>query len=238
MTPHINANDDDFAKLVLMPGDPLRAKYIAEHYLENAKLVSTVRNVLMYTGFYKGRKISICASGMGVPSIGIYSYELFSQYGVEAIIRIGSGGSFKADLKNYSLVLATSAYSDSTSFRKNLLVNDESNVALPNSELNDSIKKHAKKLNLKLEEGRILSEDAFYSVFSVEDRVKNSGGAVAVEMEAYGLFTVAEKLHKKAATILTISDNLITHEYTTAEERQNSFNQMMELALSISEDFE
>lgn len=99
MTPHINAKDDDFAKLVLMPGDPLRAKYIAEHYLENAKLVSTVRNVLMYTGFYKGRKISICASGMGVPSIGIYSYELFSQYGVEAIIRIGSGGSFKADLK-------------------------------------------------------------------------------------------------------------------------------------------
>lgn len=99
MTPHINAKDNAFAKLVLMPGDPLRAKYIADNYLENVELVSDVRNVFMYTGFYQGNKISVCASGMGVPSIGIYAYELFNQYGVEAIVRIGSAGSFKADLK-------------------------------------------------------------------------------------------------------------------------------------------
>ncbi|PWC08971.1 purine-nucleoside phosphorylase [Mycoplasmopsis arginini] len=238
MTPHINAKDNAFAKLVLMPGDPLRAKYIADNYLENVELVSDVRNVFMYTGFYQGNKISVCASGMGVPSIGIYAHELFNQYGVEAIVRIGSAGSFKADLKNYELVLASTAYSESTAFRNSIIKGDKNNIAIPSTELNQLILSHAKDLNMNIHFDRILSEDAFYGDESVEERVQKSGGAVCVEMEAYGLFTVAEKLNKKAATLLTISDNLITHEYTTSEERQNSFNAMMKLALSLAKDFQ
>ncbi|MBN4089426.1 purine-nucleoside phosphorylase [Mycoplasma enhydrae] len=238
MTPHINAKDNAFAKLVLMPGDPLRAKYIADNYLENVELVSDVRNMLMYTGYYNGNKISICASGMGVPSIGIYAYELFDQYGVEVIVRIGSAGSFKADIKNYEMVLASDAYSESSAFRSSIIRGNSSNIAKPSSDLNRLILDNAKELNMNIHFERILSEDAFYADQTVEERVKKSGGAVCVEMEAYGLFTVAEKLNKKAATILTISDNLVTHEYTTSEERQNSFNEMMKLALSLAKDFQ
>lgn len=238
MTPHINAKEGAFAKLVLMPGDPLRAKYIADNYLENVELVSDVRNVFMYTGYYQGNKISVCASGMGVPSIGIYSYELFDKYGVEAIIRIGSAGSFKADLKNYEIVLASSAYSESNAFRNSIIKGDKNNISIPNHELNELILKNARDLNMNVHFDRILSEDAFYADESVEERIEKSGGAVCVEMEAYGLFTVAEKLNKKAATLLTISDNLVTHEYTTSEERQNSFNDMMKLALSVAKDFQ
>ncbi|WP_330463255.1 purine-nucleoside phosphorylase [Metamycoplasma gateae] len=238
MTPHINAKEGAFAKLVLMPGDPLRAKYIADNYLEDVELVSDVRNVFMYTGYYQGNKISVCASGMGVPSIGIYSYELFDKYGVEAIIRIGSAGSFKADLKNYEIVLASSAYSESNAFRNSIIKGDKNNISIPNHELNELILKNARDLNMNVHFDRILSEDAFYADESVEERIEKSGGAVCVEMEAYGLFTVAEKLNKKAATLLTISDNLVTHEYTTSEERQNSFNDMMKLALSVAKDFQ
>ncbi|PYF43688.1 purine-nucleoside phosphorylase [Metamycoplasma alkalescens] len=239
MTPHINAKENAFAKLVLMPGDPLRAKYIADTYLENVELVSSVRNVFMYTGYYQGNKISVCASGMGVPSIGIYSYELFSEYGVEAIVRIGSAGSLKADLKNREMVLASSAYSQSTSFRNEIIKNaKDEHVAYPNKELNDLIIKNAKDLNMHVHLDKILTEDAFYTFQTPEEREKISDGAVCVEMEAYGLFSVAEKLNKKAATLLTISDNLITHEYTTSEERQNSFNDMMKLALSLAKDFQ
>ncbi|AZG68698.1 purine-nucleoside phosphorylase [Mycoplasma struthionis] len=238
MTPHINAKDGAFAKLVLMPGDPLRAKYIADNYLENVELVSNVRNVFMYTGTYQGHKVSVCASGMGVPSIGIYSYELFSQYGVEAIVRIGSAGSFRAELKNYEIVLADSAYSESTAFRSNMIAGAKETVAYPDNKLNDLIRKHADKLGMKINEGRIMSEDAFYSITPALDRAKQAGDALCVEMEAYGLFSVAERLNKKAACLLTISDNLVTHEYTTSEERQNSFNEMMKLALALAEDFQ
>ncbi|AZZ65282.1 purine-nucleoside phosphorylase [Metamycoplasma phocicerebrale] len=238
MTPHINAKEGAFAKLVLMPGDPLRAKYIAENYLEKVELVSNVRNMLMYTGYYEGNKISVCASGMGVPSIGIYSYELFDQYGVEAIIRIGSAGSFREDIKNYEMVLASSAYSASSTFRNSIIRGDNNNIATPSHELNELILKRAKELKMDIHFDRVLSEDAFYADQTVQERVTKSGGAVCVEMEAYGLFTVAEKLNKKAATILTISDNLVTHEYTTSEERQNSFNEMMKLSLSLAKDFQ
>ena len=234
MTPHISAKKGDFAKLVLMPGDPLRAKYIADNYLKNVKLVSSVRNVLMYTGEYNGKKVSVCASGMGVASIGIYSYELFNFYGVEAIVRIGSAGSFKAELKNYDLVLANDAYGENVAFRDALLRNKDT-IAKPSKQLNELIEKNAKKLNKKLNIGRVMSEEAFYSDKSIEERLKNSGNAICVEMESYGLFSVAERLNKQAACLLTISDNLITKEYTTSEERQNSFNGMMELALSLVE---
>ncbi|TPE57736.1 purine-nucleoside phosphorylase [[Mycoplasma] falconis] len=238
MTPHINAKDGAFAKLVLMPGDPLRAKFIADNFLENVELVSNVRNVFMYTGYYQGNKVSICASGMGVPSIGIYSYELFSEYGVEAIVRIGTAGSFREDIKNFEMVLAESAYSQNTPFRANLILGDNNPVAHPDKNLNELIKNNAKELNMKVHEERILTEDAFYSAIPMEERVKMSGGAVCVEMEAYALFTVAEKLGKKAATLLTISDNLVTKEFTTSEQRQTAFKEMMKLALSLAKDFQ
>ena len=168
MTPHISAKKGDFAKLVLMPGDPLRAKYIADTYLKNVKLVSSVRNVLMYTGEYNGKKVSVCASGMGVASIGIYSYELFNFYGVEAIVRIGSAGSFKAELKNYDLVLANDAYGENVAFRDALLRNKDT-IAKPSKKLNELIEKNAKKLNKKLNIGRVMSEEAFYSDKSIEE---------------------------------------------------------------------
>ncbi|MGX9339549.1 MULTISPECIES: purine-nucleoside phosphorylase [unclassified Mycoplasma] len=238
MTPHINAKENAFAKLVLMPGDPLRAKYIADNYLENVELVSNVRNVLMYTGFYQGNKVSVCASGMGVPSIGIYAYELFKEYGVEAIVRIGSAGSFKAELKNYEIVLASSAYSESTAFRSSIIKGDKNNIAIPSHDLNELILDYAKKLGMDVHFERILSEDAFYTEKTISERIETSGGAVCAEMEAYGLFTVAERLNKKAATLLTISDNLVTNEFTTSEERQNSFNGMMKIALALAKDFQ
>ncbi|AWX42861.1 purine nucleoside phosphorylase [Metamycoplasma cloacale] len=238
MTPHINAKDGAFAKLVLMPGDPLRAKYIADTYLTDAKLVSDVRNVFMYTGYYNGHKVSVCASGMGVPSIGIYSYELFKEYGVEAIIRIGSAGSFKAEIKNYSLVLADSAYGENIAFRNGILPGHTETVVMPTKSLNKEIMDKAKSLNMNVLEKRVMTEEAFYTDKTVEERVEISGGAVCVEMESYGLFSVAEKLGKKAACLLTISDNLVTHEYTTSEERQNSFNEMMKLALSVAENYQ
>ncbi|RMA77512.1 purine-nucleoside phosphorylase [Metamycoplasma subdolum] len=238
MTPHINAKDGAFAKLVLMPGDPLRAKYIAETYLEKVELVSNVRNVLMYTGYYQGNKVSVCASGMGSASIGIYSHELFNDYGVEAIIRIGSSGSFKANLKNYEVVLAKDVYGENIAFREAMLPGRTEHVVYPSNELNDLIKKYAKDLKIKLHFDRVLTEEAFYSYKSAEERSKMAGGAVCVEMESYALFSVAEKLGKKAACLLTISDNLITHEYTTSEERQTAFNEMMKIALNVAKDFQ
>ncbi|ACF07145.1 purine nucleoside phosphorylase [Metamycoplasma arthritidis] len=238
MTPHINAKDGAFAKLVLMPGDPLRAKFIADNFLEDAKLVSDVRNVLMYTGYYQGNKVSVCASGMGTASIGIYSFELFNEYGVEAIVRIGSAGSFKAEIKNFDVILAKDAYGENVAFRESMIPNDRSNIATPDKKLNALILKNAKELNMPIKEERVLTEEAFYTTKSAQDRVELSGGAVCVEMESYSLFSVAERLNKKAACILTISDNLITHEYTTSEQRQNSFKEMMKLALSLAKDFQ
>ena len=238
MTPHINAKPNDFAKLVLMPGDPLRAKYIAEKYLTNARLVSSVRNVLMYTGEYKGNKVSICASGMGVPSIGIYAHELFKEYGVEAIIRIGSAGSFKAEIKNYDTILAKDAFGENLFFRDGFFPGNKDTIVYPNKELNNLIIKHAKELGKEIKVDRVYTEEAFYCKKTPQQRIDLSNGAVCVEMESYGLFTVAEALNKKAACLLTISDNLITHEYTTAEERQTAFHEMMEIALEVAKDFQ
>lgn len=231
MTPHINAKKGEIAKTVLMPGDPLRAKFIAENFLTNVKQVNTVRNMFMYTGEYKGKQVTIAGSGMGQPSIGIYSYELFKFYDVDTIVRIGSAGSYKNDLKLYELVLATEAYSDSNVFAKNLL-HENTNVLLASSELNERIKASAQKLNVNLTQGRIHSSDIFYSDIPLEQRIEETQ-ALCVEMESYALFANAKKLGKKAACLLTISDNLITKEETSAEERQNKFLQMMEVALGI-----
>ncbi|MBZ4195615.1 purine-nucleoside phosphorylase [Mycoplasma tauri] len=234
MTPHINAKAGQIAKVVLMPGDPLRAKYIADTFLdEGYEIVNTVRNMLMFTGTYKGRKITIAASGMGCPSIGIYSYELFNFYGVEKIVRIGSAGSYKADLKLYDTVLVDSCYSDSNAFRR-LVVNDHSSVAYPSVELNEELEKHARELNIPLTKVRAHSSDVFYSSVPLEERIKETQ-ADCVEMESYALFTNAERLGKKAACLLTISDNLITHEETTPEERQSAFTNMMKIALELAQ---
>lgn len=231
MTPHINAKKEDVAKTVLMPGDPLRAKFIAENFLKNVKLINTVRNMFMYTGTYNDKKITVAGSGMGQPSIGIYSYELFNFYDVDNIIRIGSAGSYKEDLKLYELVLATEAYSDSAIFSENLL-DAETNVLSSSNELNKKIEESAKRVNVKLTKGRIHSSDVFYSSIPLNERIKKTK-AICVEMESYALFANAKKLGKNAACLLTISDNLITNEETSSDERQNKFIKMMEVALGI-----
>ena len=234
-TPHNGAENGAFAKTVLMPGDPLRAKFIAETFLENPKLVTSVRNVLGYTGTYNGKEISVMASGMGMPSIGIYSYELFSQYGVETIVRIGSAGSYTADLNLYDVVLAESAYSES-SFAKTQN-GCEDDVIYPSREINDKLLAAAEKLGIPCKEVRIHSSDVFYQDANRGSftRYPENHGAMCVEMESFALFHNANVLGKKAACLLTISDSLVTHEETTAEERQNAFTAMMKVALELAE---
>lgn len=233
MTPHISAKKEDIAKTVIMPGDPLRAEFIAQRFLDPGyKKVNVVRNMFMFTGTYKGKPITIAGSGMGCPSIGIYSYELFKFYDVDTIVRIGSAGSYKADLGLYEVVLASEAIADGTAYRKLVLGKDEL-IAKPSAELNDEIKQIASKLNINLHVDRIHSSDVFYSSVPLEERI-NTTKASCVEMESYALFTNAEKLGKKAACLLTISDNLITNELTTAEQRQTAFTKMMEIALNLA----
>ncbi|QDY86833.1 purine-nucleoside phosphorylase [Mycoplasma anserisalpingitidis] len=233
MTPHISAKKEDIAKTVIMPGDPLRAEFIAQKFLDPGyKKVNVVRNMFMFTGTYKGKPITIAGSGMGCPSIGIYSYELFKFYDVDTIVRIGSAGSYKADLGLYEVVLASEAIADGTAYRKLVLGKDEL-IAKPSAELNDEIKQIASRLNINLHVDRIHSSDVFYSSVPLEERI-NTTKASCVEMESYALFTNAEKLGKKAACLLTISDNLITNELTTAEQRQTAFTKMMEIALNLA----
>lgn len=233
-TPHNSAEKGQFAKTVLMPGDPLRAQFIAETFLENAELVTSVRNVYGYTGTYNGKKVSVMASGMGMPSIGIYSYELFKFYDVENIIRIGSAGAYSPDLKLYDVVLATSAYSESTYAKTQN--GDTRNILYPNAELCERIRNSSKKLDIKLHEGMIHSSDVFYressDYLTQDENVKNS---LACEMESFALFHNAEVLGKKAACLLTISDSFVYPEVTTPEERQKSFTNMMKVALDAAE---
>ena len=228
-TPHNMANMGDIAKVVLMPGDPLRAKYIAETYLDDVVQFNNVRNMFGYTGTYKGKKVSVMGSGMGMPSIGIYSFELFSQYGVEAIIRIGSAGSYREDYEIYDVVLASGAYSESNYAK--VLTGNEASITYPSAELNDLIKATAEELDLDLKEGVIHSSDIFYHIDEAYKKGIEDNNCVAVEMESFALFENAKALNKKAACLLTISDSLVTHEETTAEERQTSFNKMITIAL-------
>jgi len=229
MTPHIQAKKDEFAKTVLMPGDPLRAKYIADTFLSDVVEVNTIRNMLMYTGTYKGKKVSICGSGMGVPSIGIYSYELFKFYDVDTIIRIGSAGAYSEDLKIYDVVLVTEAYSDSDTFSK-LVLNEASHLAYPSEKINEKLCLSAQELNVTLHKTRTHSSDVFYSSRSLEDTIKDTG-AKCVEMESTGLFVNAKATGKQAACLLSISDHLLTSEATSAHDRQTTFNDMIQVAL-------
>lgn len=233
-TPHISAPEGAFAPTVLMPGDPLRAKFIAETFLDDPQLVTSVRNVLGYTGTYKGKPVSVMASGMGMPSIGIYSYELFKFYGVENIIRIGSAGSYRDWLNVMDVTLAESAVSDSTYAKVQGGVTDAR--ILPNAELNAVIQQKAKELNIELKMSVVHSSDVFYSdpsQGSWQDIAERTGSD-CVEMESFALFHNANMLGKRAACLLTISDSFVSHVELTSEERQNSFTEMMKLALETA----
>lgn len=232
-SPHNQAQVGQIAKTVLMPGDPLRAKYIADTFLEDAVLVNTVRNMFAYTGTYKGKEITVMGSGMGMPSIGIYSYELYSFYGVENIIRIGSAGAYSPDLNLYDVLLVSEAWSESTYAKAQN--GTSKRILKANTSLNNKIKKAAEKLNIPLHVGRIHSSDVFYrEEKNFHEVAFQKYGCLAVEMESFALFHNAKVLGKKAACLLTISDSLVTHEATTAEERQNAFTNMMKIALQLA----
>ncbi len=228
-TPHIEAKPDDFASTVLMPGDPLRAKFIAENFLDNAKCVTRVRNILGYTGTYKGKAISVMGSGMGVPSISIYATELYTHYNVENIIRIGSCGAVRDDIKIRDIVIGMSASTDSNVNRMRLNHCDFSPCA--DFTLLRKVADTADKLGQKIHVGNIFTADLFYTpqpeMFSAMEKY----GILAVEMEAAGLYGVAAECGKKALTVLTVSDHIKTGEKTTADERETTFKEMMLLTL-------
>ncbi len=233
-TPHIEANKGDFADVVLMPGDPMRAKLIADTYLEDVKQVNQVRGMLGYTGTYKGKRVSVMSSGMGMPSIGIYSYELFSVYGVKAIIRIGSAGSYVSELALGDVVLTEYAWSES-SFGKVQNGNPDQ-VKLPSSRLNDAIKSTAERMDEHIPVVPVHSTDVFYQAGPADyfKDVNKEHGCACVEMESFGLFHNADALGKEAACLLTISDSFVLNEKMSASDRQNSFHRMIRIALETA----
>ena len=227
-TAHNEAEKGEIARIVLMPGDPLRARHIAQTYLDQPAQFNAVRGMLGYTGEYRGRKVSVMGSGMGMPSIGIYSYELFRFYDVDAIIRVGSAGAYVSELNLFDLVLADSAWSESTYA---LAQSGESqDVQQPDPQLNEIIRSAAHKLQVPLHEGRIHSSDVFYHEQDELARYR-SHGCVCVEMESFALFHNARVCGKQAACLLTISDSLISGVQTSAAQRERAFGQMMETAL-------
>ena len=233
-TPHIAAEMGDFAKTVLMPGDPLRAQFIAETFLQDVRQVTSVRGMLGFTGTYEGRPISVMGSGMGMPSIGIYSYELYKFYGVENIVRIGSAGSYTDKARLFDVVLASGAVSES-SYAKTQS-GFEGHITFPSRELNEKLRASAAKLGIPLIEGNIHSSDVFYRQPSDAkptywEKLRDEQGCLCVEMESFALFANAQVLGKQAACLLTISDSFVSPELTTAEQRQKSFTDMMKVAL-------
>lgn len=227
-TAHNEAEKGEIARIVLMPGDPLRARHIAQTYLDQPVQFNAVRGMLGYIGEYRGRKVSVMGSGMGMPSIGIYSYELFRFYDVDAIIRVGSAGAYVSELNLFDLVLADSAWSESTYA---LAQSGESqDVQQPDPQLNEIIRSAAHKLQVPLHEGRIHSSDVFYHEQDELARYR-SHGCVCVEMESFALFHNARVCGKQAACLLTISDSLISGVQTSAAQRERAFGQMMETAL-------
>ena len=230
-TPHNSAALGDFSKTVLMPGDPLRAKVIAETFLEDAKLVNNVRGIHGYTGTYKGTPVSVMASGMGCPSIGIYSYELFTQYGVDNIIRIGSAGAISPDLKLRDVVAGMGACTNSSFAQQYRLPGTFAPIC--NYDLLTFATEAAKELGVRMPVGNLFSSDTFYdAAASTMEWAKM--GCMAVEMEAAALYCNAAYTHKRALAICSISDSLVTGEELDADERQNSFTNMMKIALEIA----
>lgn len=231
-TPHNEAKIGDIAKTVLMPGDPLRAKFLAETYLEDVHQFNGVRNMLGYTGTYKGKKVSIMGSGMGMPSIGIYSYELFNEYGVESIIRIGSCGSLQKNIHLRDIIIAQGACTDSRFAHQYELPGTFS--AISSFELLEKAVCLAKEKGVTYHVGNTISSDVFYHADAGSSEKWASMGCLGVEMEAYALFATAAYFKKKALTILTVSDSLVSNEVTTAQEREKTFTAMMEIALELA----
>jgi len=241
-TPHINAAPGDFGQTVLMPGDPLRSKFIAETYLEDAKLVNNVRGIQGYTGFYKGTRVSVMASGMGMPSIGIYSHELYHVFGVENIMRIGSAGAIQPQIRLRDIVLGQGACTDSRWASQFHLAGDFAPIC--SFHMLKTAVELAEEMGLPYHVGNLLSSDRFYGDDAgvPECLQANAGwqkmGVMAIEMEAAALYMNAARCGKNALAICTVSDHILTGEVTTAEERQNSFTQMMELALETAKKLE
>ena len=232
LTPHIGCTPEDFAKTVLMPGDPLRAKMIAETYLTDAKLVNNIRGIQGYTGYYKGKRVSVMASGMGMPSIGIYSYELYNVFNVESIIRVGSAGGLNRSLKLFDIVIAQGACTNS---------NYAHNFALPgifapiaDFGLLRKAAENCESKGLPYKVGNILSSDTFYND-AVDQGAWTKMGVLAVEMESAALYMNAARAGKKALCICTISDLIFSGEETTPEQRQNAFHDMIQVALYVAE---
>lgn len=225
MSIHINANQEDISNIVLMPGDPLRAKFIAETYLSDYKLINSTRNMYGYTGLYKNKKISVISSGMGNPSMGIYSYELFKDYNVDTIIRIGTCGSYKEDINLFDLILVDNSYSNSS---YGIDMNYNNNFIKSNEEINKVIEETASNCGINIIKGNIHTTDTFYNKDYSEYLKYN---CVGVEMETFALFINAKILNKKASAILTVSDNLLTKQLISKEEREKSVIKMIELGL-------
>lgn len=231
-TAHNSAIKGDFAKTVLMPGDPLRAKYIAETYLENPRQVTAVRNMFGYTGTYHGKEISVMGAGMGMPSIGIYSYELFNFYDVENIIRIGSAGALQDNMKLMDVVIGMGACTDSNYAYQYGLPGTFAPIA--DYELMNRAIEVAHRQGTNVVVGNVLSSDVFYNARNDVNDLWRGMGVLAVEMEAAALYMNAAKAGKKALCMLTISDHIYTGEKLSAEDRQLGFGKMMEIALELA----
>ena len=231
MTPHINAKKEEIAKVVIMPGDPMRAKFIADAYLENAKLVNNVRGMYAYTGLFHGKKITVMASGMGMPSIGIYSYELFHFYDVDYIIRIGTAGSYQTDLNVYDVLLVEESYSDSSYAQ--VQNGSTQDIIRASQMLNQKMIEVAKQMNQPLVTGRVYSTDVFYKNQNDRFQIAEKHQCLACEMESFALFHNANITNKQAACLLTISNHFITGEETTPQEREKNLTKMIELALEV-----
>lgn len=230
-TPHNGAEKGHIAKKILLPGDPLRAKFIAENFLENPKQFNAVRNMFGYTGTYKGEEVSVMGTGMGVPSIGIYTYELIHNYGVEKLIRVGSCGAYQDDLELFDLIIAQAACTDSNYANQYNLGGVYS--AISSYDLLSKAVDECKKKNFRYSVGNVMTSDIFYHDNPESWKAWKKMGVLAVEMESYALFCNAARAGVKALTILTVSDSLVSHKETTAEEREKSFTNMMEVALEI-----
>ena len=230
-TVHNSADKEQIASVVLMPGDPYRARYIAGKFLENAALVNEVRGMLAYTGMYKGKRITVMGSGMGMASMGIYSYELFKFYDVDAIIRVGSTGSYSEKLPMKSVALVKGSYSESTYALAQS--GDTDRMQYPDEDLNKLIESVSQEVSIPVVKTNTHSSDVFYYEGDLEqpEKMVEEQDALCVEMESFALFHNAKVLNKKAACLLTVSDSLCTNEHLSTEERQTSFNEMITLAL-------
>ncbi len=232
MTAHIESKKEDIAEVVLMPGDPLRAKYIAENFLTDYKLVNKVRNMFGYTGYYKGKRVTVFASGMGIPSIGIYSYELYKFYDVKKIIRIGTSGSFNKNIKVKDVVLSSGAYCKS--YFDQLFDGNDINFIKSSESLNEKIKTVADNKNIPLKIGKTITSDVFDLYSSSMEKFKSNypeEDYLAVEMEAFGLFYMANRLGREASCLMTVVDSFYDEKSLTSEEREKSLNEMITIAL-------